>query len=226
MSATQPHVDVRNVSRVFHDRRRGVICAVNAVSFSVRHGEFVAVRGPSGCGKTTLLRVIAALDRTTSGDVILDGHPYSAASAGELTIVRRRLGLVFQDPVLIPRLTVWENVTYPLIPRGYARRARRTAARTVLERVGIADLGEARVELLSGGERQRVGLARALVTTPELVVADEPTAHLDADAARQIRSLFTELTAHVTVIIATHDADLAGAADTILELDHGKSATG
>jgi len=221
-----PHVDVRAVSRVFHDRRRGEVRAVESVSFVVPRGVFVAIRGPSGCGKTTLLRLVAALDRPDAGDVVLDGKPYSAASAGELTLVRRRIGLVFQDPVLIPRMSVWENVAYPLIPRGHSRRARRAAADAALERVGISGLTEARADRLSGGERQRVGLARALVTGPELVVADEPTAHLDARAAAHVRGVLENLTPAITVIVATHDGELARAADTVLRLDGGRVATG
>jgi len=213
------HVEVRAVSRTFHDRRRGEVRAVEAASFTVPRGGFVAIRGPSGCGKTTLLRIVSALDRPTSGDVELDGTAYSAASEGELTLIRRRIGLVFQDPVLIPRMSVWENVAYPLIPRGVRRSGRRAAASGALERVGISRLAPARADRLSGGERQRVGLARALVTEPELVVADEPTAHLDSEAAGHVRRVLLDLPPEVTVIVATHDAALADAADRVIRLD-------
>jgi len=217
------HMDVRGVSRTFHDRRRGEVRAVEETTFSVRRGSFVAVRGPSGSGKTTLLRIVSALDRPSSGDVVLGGTAYSAASEGELTLIRRRIGLVFQDPVLIPRMPVWENVAFPLIPRGVRRSARRAAAGRALGRVGISDLAPARADRLSGGERQRVGLARALVTEPELIVADEPTAHLDAATARHVRQVLIELTPAVTVLAATHDQGLAAAAGTVILLERASA---
>lgn len=211
-------VEVAGVSRVFQDRGRGAVHALRGLSFTLQPCTFAVVRGPSGSGKTSLLRIVAALDRPTSGDVVLDGVSYSRASAAGLTRLRRRMGLLFQDALLTPRLPTWENVAYPLIPRGVGRRDRRRAALAALETAGVAELADSPPEVLSGGERQRIGLARALVGAPRLVIADEPTAHLDAATAEHVRRTLTDLTRTASVLVATHDQALAARADVTVSV--------
>ena len=222
MTTPEPLVTVDGVSRTFHDRRRGEVRAVDSVSLTLARGEFVALRGPTGCGKSSLLRVIAALDRATSGDVTFGGRSYATSSSAELTVIRRRIGLVFQTPVLLPRVSVWENVALPLVALGVRRAERRRAAEAALEPVGVAALADANPASLSGGERQRVGIARALVVRPDLVIADEPTAHLDREASERVRDALAALTERAAVITATHDDHLASGADRHLTMRAGR----
>jgi putative ABC transport system ATP-binding protein len=188
---------------------------------------FVAVTGPSGGGKSTLLALLAALDRPTVGRVALDGRDLSAASEAERTRARRRVGLVFQSAPMLRRLPAWENVALPLVPRGVPASDRRARALQALDRVGLAVRAESPPEELSAGEAQRVGVARALVTGPDLLVADEPTSSLDARSAASVVDLLAAFhAAGGTVVVATHDPALLARAGRVVVLEAGRLVRG
>jgi putative ABC transport system ATP-binding protein len=181
--------------------------------------------GPSGSGKTTLLSLLGALDHPSEGQVLLDGKVLTAFSDIALARVRRRIAFVFQDFALIPRLPLWENVTYPLVPRGVSSLERLRRAEAALERVGLSGFEGRRPEELSGGERQRTAIARALATEPEAVIADEPTASLDPESAAAVRGALLGLrSAGATVLVATHDPALISIADLRFALRAGALA--
>jgi putative ABC transport system ATP-binding protein len=214
----KPHFETRDVRRVFRSAT-GDVRALDGLSVAVERGAFLAVTGPSGRGKTTLLALLGALDRPTSGLVLFDGEDLGGASEPHRSRVRRRLGIVFQSSPMIERLPLWENVTYPLVPRGVPTRERRRLAAALLERVGIRGRDGASPEELSGGERQRVGVARALAADPEAILADEPTSDLDRATAEAVVALLREFHASGrTVIVATHDPVLEAMATGTLRL--------
>jgi len=213
-----PLFETREVCRTFRSAT-GDVAALDRISLTVERGEFLAITGPSGRGKTTLMALLGALDRPTSGLVFFDGEDLGGASEPYRSRVRRRLGIIFQSSPMIQGLPLWENVTYPLVPRGVSTRQRRTLAAKLLERVGIRGRDGARPEELSGGERQRVGIARALAADPEALLADEPTSDLDRDTAAAVLDLLREF--HLsgrTVIVATHDPALEALASETLRL--------
>jgi putative ABC transport system ATP-binding protein len=217
-------VAVEHVSKTYRLGKVGV-AALDDVSFTVATGEFVAIAGPSGSGKTTLLNLVGCLDTPTSGEILIDGESVGALSPGGRADLRaRKLGFVFQTFNLIPVLTAWENVEYPLLihPRGGGeRRARVTAA---LEQVGLGERARHRPPELSGGQQQRVAIARALVGEPALVLADEPTANLDSATGRDIVELMRRLNRErdVTFVFSTHDPRIMSAADRVLEISDGR----
>jgi len=216
-------LSAENVSKIYRAGTRQEVRAVDDVSLSVGQGGCVLLTGPSGSGKTTLLALLGALARPTAGRVTLQGRDLAGASDVELARARRRLGFVFQNFSLLPRLPVWENVTYGLIPRGVTRDARLRLAEEQLERLGLASkLGE-RPEVLSGGEQQRVAVARALVTNPEILMADEPTSNLDQRSAEELIALFGRLHSEGhTLIVATHDPRFEPLATEVFRMDRGR----
>ncbi len=204
--------------------RRGV-AALRGISIEVDAGDTVAVMGPSGCGKSTLLHLIGAMDRPTSGDVRLDGRSIGDLSDTELAELRRRdLGFVFQFFNLLPSLTVRENVALPLVLERRERRLVHARTEELLERVGLARRAEHYPAELSGGEMQRVAIARAVAGEPRLVLADEPTGSLDSENGRDVMHLLTDLNRDlgVTLIVATHDADVAGFAKRRILMRDGR----
>jgi putative ABC transport system ATP-binding protein len=216
-------VAVEHVSKTYRLGKIDVV-ALDDVSFAVAAGEFVAIAGPSGSGKTTLLNLIGCLDTPTSGEIRIDGEAVSTLSAGGRADLRaRKLGFVFQTFNLIPVLTAWENVEYPLLihPRDGDRRAR---VRAALVQVGPQERAGHRPPELSGGQQQRVAIARALVAEPALVLADEPTANLDSATGRDIIELMRRLNRErgVTFVFSTHDARIMSAADRVLEISDGR----
>jgi putative ABC transport system ATP-binding protein len=213
----------RNVCKFHRTGAKAEVRAVEDVSLAVARGGFVALTGPSGSGKTTLLALLAALERPSRGQVLLDGQDLGTFSDVALARVRRRTGFVFQDFLLLPDLPVWENLTYPLIPRGVPRARRRDLAGSLLARLGIADKFGARPQELSGGEQQRVAIARALAGEPEIVFADEPTSNLDPATAGDVLALLRQLHAEgKTLVVATHDAQLIALAAQTYELRAGR----
>ena len=183
--------------------------ALDAVSFRIEPGAFVFLTGHSGAGKSSLLRLVALLDRPTVGEIELGELRYSTLSARRAARERRRMGIVFQDNRLLEDRNVFENVALPLVIGGYRRAdiVRRVGA--ALDRVGLEGAAAQSPRTLSGGERQRVGIARAVVARPHLLLADEPTGNLDAAMSAEIMSLFDDFNrAGVTVLFATHDATL------------------
>jgi len=216
-------LETRDVVRVFRSGSGALVRAVDGVSLQVPRGAFLAITGPSGSGKTTLLALLGALDRPTSGAVLFEGRDLGGVSDAERSRVRRRLGIVFQRSAMIRALPLWENVTYPLVPRGVATARRRAAAARVLERVGLGDRAEARPEELSGGELQRAGIARALVGEPDALLADEPTSDLDRETARAIEEIFRDFHASgKTIVVATHEPALVAMAASRLSLRDGR----
>jgi ABC-type lipoprotein export system ATPase subunit len=199
--------------------------ALNGVDLTLRRGEMVAVMGPSGCGKTTLLNCLSGLDEIDGGDVLIEGVSLAALSDRERTRYRaERMGFVFQFYNLMPVLSAVENVELALLLAGRAPRVARDLAVGALELVGLADRAEHVPEELSGGERQRVTIARALVNTPAIVWADEPTGDLDSESADEIVSLMRRLNEErgLTFLIVTHDISVGRRADRIIRMLDGQ----
>jgi ABC-type lipoprotein export system ATPase subunit len=220
-------LEARHLCKFYRTGSGTEVRAVDDVTLAVPAGSFTLLTGPSGSGKTTLLALLGGLERPTRGQVLFAGRDLGSCSGAELARLRRRLGFVFQDFALIAGLPVWENVTYPLIPRGVARAERYQRAKELLSRFGLADRMLARPRELSGGEQQRVAVARALAGRPEVVLGDEPTSNLDADAGRAVIELLRQ--AHgdgLTVVVSSHDPRLAAVATCVCELQAGRLRPG
>ena len=216
-------IEARGVSKVFSASGEREIRAVDNVSLTIESGTCWALTGPSGSGKSTLLALLGAIDRATAGEIHVDGRSLADLSDIGLAGVRRRFGFVFQNFSLLPRLQVWENISYPLVPRGMGRRQRLAAARELLESFGLADRLFDPAGTLSGGEQQRVALARALIGRPEVLFADEPTNQLDESSADAVLNAFRNLVREgKTLVLATHEPRLISLATHIAEMRSGK----
>ncbi len=198
------------------------------VSFACQAGDSVAILGPSGSGKSTLLHILGTLDRPTAGSVTLDGQdPFQLDEAGTASFRNRHIGFVFQDHHLLPQLSVLENVLIPTLAEGHPDEPTIARARDLIDRVGLSARLEHRPAELSGGERQRVGVARALIRQPKLILADEPTGNLDRSNALAIGRLLVELQRQeqAMLVVVTHSAELAQLLQRRYELDDGRLRT-
>jgi len=218
-----PVVDLRDASKVYA-RGGGSVVALDGVSVAIHEGEKVAIMGPSGSGKSTLLSILGCLDRPTRGEYRLFGDEVSALSDDRLSRVRNeRIGFVFQSFHLIPQLTVLENVETPLVYGPVPQADWRARALECLERVGLLARSDHRPAELSGGEAQRVAVARALVTSPRMLLADEPTGNLDSHTGEEIADLLDALHREGrTVVIVTHNEALGRRAPRTLHLRDGR----
>lgn len=207
----------RNVTQVLRD-----------IDLEVEKGDYLAIMGPSGSGKTTLMNLIGCLDVPTSGSYLLDGTDITGCSDNELADVRnRKIGFVFQSFHLLPKLNALDNVALPLLYAGMKKEERRAKAAEALKIVGLEDRMTYRSDQLSGGQCQRVAIARAIVGNPDLLLADEPTGALDSASGAQIMELFDELHANgATIIMITHDANIAKRAKTIRYIRDGRLSGG
>jgi len=204
---------------------RTVVKALRGVSLEIARGEFLCIAGPSGSGKTTLLNLIGCLDKPTSGRILIEGQDVSELSPKELAWVRRRrLGFVFQTFNLVPVLTAYENIELPLLLVGVGASERRRRVYALLEALGISELAHHRPDEMSGGQQQRVSIARALITEPALVLADEPTANLDSETGKAIIELMHELnrTRGTTFVFSTHDPKVMERASRLVHIRDGR----
>ena len=183
--------------------------ALTDVSLTVNQGDFLFVTGPSGSGKSTLLKLLYGYERPTSGDILVANEPIAKLRGNKLAMMRRRIGVVFQDYKLIPRRTVAENVAFVLWAQGFTRKEVHRRLWPALKMVGLQNKAQSFPDELSGGEQQRVSIARAVVNTPPLLLADEPTGNLDADNSLQVIKILKKLNSiGITVIVTTHDEQL------------------
>jgi putative ABC transport system ATP-binding protein len=220
-SAT-PVIDLRGVTKTY---RLGEIevAALRGVDLAIAAGEMVAVIGPSGSGKSTLMHIIGCLDVPSTGHYALSGHDVGGLREHQLAAVRNRLiGFVFQQFNLLAYLSAWRNVELPLIYSGVAPELRRARALDALAAVGLADRAEHRPGELSGGQQQRVAVARALVTEPDLILADEPTGNLDSSSTADVLGLLRDLhESGRTVVLITHEAEVASRAQRVVKIRDG-----
>ncbi|MDD5722958.1 MAG: ABC transporter ATP-binding protein [Syntrophales bacterium] len=218
-------IEARDIVKRY-DLGGDIILALDRVSFRIEEGEMLAITGPSGSGKSTLMHIIGCLDHVDGGSYVLAGEDVSRMSRRRLAEVRnRRIGFVFQTFNLLPRLTAIENVELPLLYSG--QKDARGPARAALETVGLADRMRHEPNQLSGGQRQRVAVARALVTNPAIILADEPTGNLDSKTGEEILGLFKALNHQGrTIIIVTHDLDVATHCRRQLKLKDGRIVDG
>jgi putative ABC transport system ATP-binding protein len=200
------------------------VAALAGVSVDIDEGEFVAVMGPSGSGKSTFMNLVGCLDRPTTGEYLLAGRNVAQLAGDELAATRNRhIGFVFQQSNLLARTPALENVELPLVYAGLPKRERLQKAMGMLERVGLADRARHHAGQLSGGQQQRVAIARALVTQPLLILADEPTGALDTRTSLEIMALFQDLNRQgMTVVLVTHEADIARFARRVLHFRDGQ----
>lgn len=215
-------IEVSNLSKTFQKDSMEVR-VLQEVSLTIQEGEFVSIMAPSGMGKSTLLNILGCLDKSTEGTYILDGVPVHDMDDDELSRTRNeKIGFVFQSFHLLPRMTAWENVILPLIYSDTDSNMKEKAMQ-VLASVGLTDRVDHLPRELSGGQQQRVAIARALVNSPRIILADEPTGNLDSNSGEEIIKIFRDLHAGgVTLIVVTHDMEVALQADRIIQMKDGK----
>jgi putative ABC transport system ATP-binding protein len=218
-------LDVIEITDVTKSFRSGEVTvdALRGVSFTVQHGEFVAIMGPSGSGKTTLLGILGCLDRPTTGSYVLVGDEMATLDETTRARVRgERIGFVFQAYNLIPRTTAYKNVELPLVYAGVPARERRSRVLEALDSVGLAARVGHFPNQLSGGEQQRVGIARALVVEPSVVLADEPTGNLDSASAQDVLTILERMNEFgTTIVMVTHSREVAEHASRVIRLADG-----
>jgi putative ABC transport system ATP-binding protein len=217
-------IDLKNIVKTYDMGGAEEVHALQSVSMSIAKNEYVAIMGPSGSGKSTLMNIIGCLDTPSSGLYEFNGINVSEMDDNDLAKIRNKeIGFVFQTFNLLPRSDSLHNVELPLIYAGVPSTERRRRAQETLTSVGLGDRGHHKPNELSGGQRQRVAVARALVTRPSIILADEPTGNLDSKTGDEIMSLFEEL--HLkgnTIILVTHEADIAAHAHRVVRLRDGK----
>ncbi len=220
---TQPLISLEGISRVYQTGRIDVR-ALDGVDLVVEHGEFLAVVGPSGSGKTTLMNIVGCLDRPTTGRYVLNGTAVEDLDDDGLASVRSRsIGFVFQSYNLLSRTSALDNVATALAYQGVGRRERTKRATAALERLGLGDRLDHEPTELSGGQQQRVAIARALVTEPALLLADEPTGNLDTASGAEVMGILRQLhSTGRTIVLITHDGDVASGADRQVHVRDGR----
>ena len=217
-------IELRDVYKIYSEVLESEVRALDGISLTIDHGEFVAVVGQSGCGKSTLMNVLGCLDIPTRGTYLLDGTDVQDLSDGQLSHIRNQeIGFIFQQYNLIQTLTVQENVELPLIYRGIDPIDRKELALEALERVGLADRRRHYPTQMSGGQQQRVAIARAISTHPPVIMADEPTGALDSRTGQQVLKFLQQLNREgSTIILITHDNGIAATAPRMVRLSDGK----
>jgi cell division transport system ATP-binding protein len=221
-SATQKPaiIELREVTKTYRNGSLGVL----GISLEVKRGDFLFITGPSGAGKSTLLKLLYGAERPSSGEVIVDRLNVGKLRGDHLSLLRRRIGVVFQDYKLIPTRTVSENIAFVLWAQGYTRKEIQRRLSPTLKVVGLQHKANCFPDELSGGEQQRVSLARAIVSTPPVLLADEPTGNLDPDNSQQVLNILKKLNAiGATVIVTTHDEQLVQMSkQPVLQLREGR----
>lgn len=219
-----PLVELQNVTKKFTSGDE-TITPLDNVSLEIHPGEFVSLMGPSGTGKSTLLNLVSGIDRPDSGRITVAGTEITKLSRGQLADWRAgNMGYIFQTHNLIPVLTAYENIELPTLLLKLSAAERRQRVELALEAVGLTDRADHYPKQLSGGQEQRVGIARAIVAHPVVVVADEPTGSLDAETSQQILELLQQLNRelNITLLMVTHDLDAANTASRRINLDRGR----
>jgi len=215
-------IKITNIKRNF-SLGNETVYVLKGIDLEIKKGEYVALMGPSGSGKSTLMNLLGCLDTPTSGNYILNGKDVSKMKDDELAEIRsKEIGFVFQTFNLLPRTTALDNVALPMIYAGYSKSERVARATDVLQQVNLADRMDHQPNQLSGGQRQRVAIARALVNKPSIILADEPTGNLDSKTSVEIMKLFGDIHAQGnTVILVTHEEDIAAYAHRVIRLRDG-----
>jgi cell division transport system ATP-binding protein len=209
-SSAAPLICLRGVTKRYTSGvKSSAVQALNAIDLEIKRGDFLFITGPSGSGKSTLLKLLYGEETACDGEVLVDGQTVTGLKGDRLSALRRRIGIVFQDYKLIPRRTVSENVIFPLMTQGLDRAEIQRRLVPALKMVGLIHKADSFPNELSGGEQQRVCIARAIVGTPPILLADEPTGNLDADNSWQVIKILKKLNAiGITIVVTTHDENL------------------
>ena len=223
MAGEQPLIRARELRKTYHVGGQ-VVHALDGLDLDIGTNEYVALMGPSGSGKSTLMNMLGCLDSPTSGTYTLNGQDVSRLEDDALADIRNReIGFVFQTFNLLPRYTALENVALPMVYAGFSKAERISRAQEVLHQVGLGDRMDHRPNELSGGQRQRVAVGRALVMRPSIILADEPTGNLDSATSEEVMELFGDIQkAGNTVILVTHEEDIAAYAHRVVRLRDGR----
>lgn len=220
----KPLIDIRHVSKIFRMGEEKVV-ALNDVSLEIYKGEIVCFLGTSGSGKSTFLNMVAGLEKPTKGEIYIGGIPIHKLNEEKVTLFRQKnIGFIFQAYHLLPMLTALENVSLPLIFQNEGSGKREKEARQMLMKVGLKGYENRKPTQMSGGQQQRVGIARALVGSPKIIFADEPTGNLDTNTTKEVMNLIVEMVKEKeqTLILVTHDVSIAKYADKIVTIQDGR----
>lgn len=216
-------IELVKIKKTYDQGEPNEFSPLKGIKMSVKKGEFIAIMGVSGSGKSTLMNIIGCLDKPTSGVYFLDGDEIGKRPKSELVKIRRdKIGFIFQNFNLLPRMQAVKNVELPLIYKGVRPKERRRIAKKMLEEVGLGNRIRHRPNMLSGGEQQRVAIARALVNKPSVLLADEPTGNLDSKSGEQVMDILTKLHKKgTTIIVVTHDPIIAERTDRVIKINDG-----